>query len=95
MLMLLQFNLESYNIEFSCRPESADHAPVLRTAFLLKWLHPGGQLQRLVILSALSQKKPHDSNDVRQGLYHTLQLAESIGQAAYLQIVFNSTIASG
>ena len=41
--------LWSTNIEFSCRPESADHATVRRTAFLLNRLHPGGQLQRFVM----------------------------------------------
>ncbi len=38
-----------HNMEFSCRPESADHAAVRRTKFRLARLHPGGQLQRFVI----------------------------------------------
>ena len=41
-------NSDMPNIEFSCRPESADHATVPRMMFLLNRLRPGGQLQRFV-----------------------------------------------
>ena len=40
-----------HNIEFSCRPESADRAAVRRTAFFLNRRNPGGQLQRFVMLA--------------------------------------------
>jgi len=39
------------NDNLSCRPESDGHATVLRTAFLRNRLHPGGQLQRFVMLA--------------------------------------------
>jgi hypothetical protein len=42
-------SLEQPNIEFTCRPESVGQVAVRRTAFLLKRLHPGGQVQRFVI----------------------------------------------
>ena len=53
------------NIEFSCRPESADHATVRRTALIRNRLRIGGQLQRfvlrllLVILFQISQQVVH------------------------------------
>ena len=36
-------------MEFTCRRESIDQAAVLRTAFPVNRLHPGGQVQRFVM----------------------------------------------
>jgi len=52
------FSIRTYcihNIEFSCRPESYSYAPVRRTAFTLNRQHPGGQLQRFVMFSPVSE----------------------------------------
>src|SRR5208283_6216531 len=44
--------LQPPNIEFSCRPESKDRAPVHLTALRLNKPHPGGQLQRFDNITA-------------------------------------------
>jgi len=68
-LSILSHDLGEQNIEFSCRPESTDHAPVQRAASFLAGLHPGGQLQRFVISTIDDLIMPVKEN-LQKGSHH-------------------------